>query len=72
MDINMRVDHTVIDAELLGDLASGNGLHAARTRVDVRNDALAADWLRLELGRGQLSGIFRRDALLVHAHTPDR
>jgi hypothetical protein len=35
-------------------------------RVDVRNAALAADWLRAELGRGQLSGIFRRDDLLVH------
>jgi hypothetical protein len=34
--------------------------------VDVRNDALAADWLRAELGQGELSGIFRRDDLLVH------
>jgi hypothetical protein len=47
-------------------LASGNGQHAARTPVDVRNGALAADWLRAELGRGQLAGIFRRDDLLVH------
>jgi hypothetical protein len=37
-----------------------------RPRVDVRNDALAAGWLRAELGRGQLAGIFRRDNLLVH------
>ena len=37
-----------------------------RPRVDVRNAAHAADWLRAELGRGQLSGIFRRDDLLVH------
>jgi hypothetical protein len=37
-----------------------------RPRADVRNAAHAADWLRLELGRGQLSGIFRRDDLLVH------
>ena len=37
-----------------------------QTRVDVRNDALAAEWLRLELGRRELSGIFRREALLVH------
>ena len=35
-------------------------------RVDVRNAAHAADWLRTELGRSQLSGIFRRDDLLVH------
>ena len=35
-------------------------------RVDVRNPAHAADWLRLELGRGELAGIFRRDNLLVH------
>jgi hypothetical protein len=47
-------------------LASRNGQHAARTPVDVRNGALAADWLRAELGRGQLAGIFRRDDLLVH------
>ena len=37
-----------------------------RPRADVRNAAHAADWLRLELGRSQLSGIFRRDDLLVH------
>jgi hypothetical protein len=37
-----------------------------RSLVDVRNDALAADWLRNELGRGELAGIFRRDDLLVH------
>jgi hypothetical protein len=35
-------------------------------RADVRNAAHAANWLREELGRGQLSGIFRRDDLLVH------
>jgi hypothetical protein len=37
-----------------------------RSLVDVRNDGLAADWLRNELGRGDLAGIFRRDDLLVH------
>jgi len=37
-----------------------------RPRVDVRSDAHAADWLREELGRGQLAGIFRRDNVLVH------
>jgi hypothetical protein len=37
-----------------------------RSPVDVRNDALAADWLRNELGRRYLAGIFRRDDLLVH------
>ena len=34
--------------------------------MDVRNDALAADWLRTELGRGELSGILRRADMLVH------
>lgn len=38
-----------------------------RSLVDVSNDALAADWLRDELGRAELAGIFRRDDLLVHA-----
>jgi hypothetical protein len=37
-----------------------------RTEVDVRNDANAADWLREELGRGRLAGIFRRGDMLVH------
>jgi hypothetical protein len=37
-----------------------------RPRVDVRSDAHAADWLREELGRGELAGIFRRDNVLVH------
>jgi hypothetical protein len=37
-----------------------------RPQIDVRNDALAAEWLRSELGRGRLAGIFRRDDLLVH------
>lgn len=47
-----------------------------RPRVDVRNDAHAAAWLRQELGRCELAGIFRRDNLLVHTpriglvHTP--
>jgi len=59
----------VLDDVLFAKEAShaGNGLPAARPRVNVRNDAHAADWLRLELGRGELSGIFRRDDLLVHA-----
>jgi hypothetical protein len=38
----------------------------ARPRVQVTNSALAADWLREELGRGELAGIFRRGAELVH------
>jgi hypothetical protein len=37
-----------------------------RSGVDVRNDANAADWLREELGRGRLAGIFRRGDMLVH------
>ncbi len=38
----------------------------SRPRVDVRNDAHAVEWLRGELGRGELAGIFRRDNELVH------
>jgi hypothetical protein len=38
----------------------------SRPRVQVSNDAIAADWLREELGRGELAGIFRRDSELVH------
>ena len=34
--------------------------------VDVTNAAVAADWLRGELGRGELSGLFLREDLLVH------
>jgi hypothetical protein len=34
--------------------------------IDVTNTAEAADWLRGELGRGDLSGLFLREDLLVH------
>lgn len=34
--------------------------------VPVNNQAEAAKWLRAELGRGKLSGLFRRDGALVH------
>jgi hypothetical protein len=34
--------------------------------VNVTNVAWAADWLRGELGRGELSGLFLREGLLVH------
>lgn len=36
------------------------------TRVVVNNAALAAEWLRNELGRGELACLFRRDWALVH------
>lgn len=39
---------------------------AGRPHVDVCNVAHAAEWLRDELGRGELAGIFRRDNELVH------
>jgi hypothetical protein len=42
------------------------GRDGGQPSVDVRNDALAADWLRTELGRGELAGIFRRGDMLVH------
>lgn len=37
-----------------------------RTQVEVSNAAMAAEWLRHEIGKGQLSGIFRRETELVH------
>jgi hypothetical protein len=40
--------------------------NGARPEIDVRNDADAADWLRAELGRARLAGIFRRGDMLVH------
>jgi hypothetical protein len=50
-----------------------------RPLVDVRNEALAADWLREELGRGKLAGIFRRGDMLVqtprigeHGYVPSK
>lgn len=39
---------------------------ASRNRVIVNNTAIAAEWLRGELGRGELSCLFRRDWALVH------
>jgi hypothetical protein len=33
--------------------------------IDVTNQADAADWLRGELGKGELSGIFLREDMLV-------
>lgn len=53
--------------ELGNDSAAPNPAeNEERQQVDVRNDANAADWLRNELGRGELAGIFRREDLLVH------
>jgi hypothetical protein len=37
-----------------------------RQKVIVSNPAVAADWLRLELGRGELACLFRRKDLIVH------
>ena len=34
--------------------------------INVTNTAEAADWLRAELGRADLSGLFLRENLLVH------
>jgi 5S rRNA maturation endonuclease (ribonuclease M5) len=53
---------SVTDLPKVGPQAGGG----ARPRVQVTNAALAADWLREELGRGGLAGIFRRGAELVH------
>lgn len=36
-----------------------------RQRVNISSHAVAAAWLREELGRGELAGVFRRDSLLV-------
>jgi hypothetical protein len=50
------------------DLWIQNMVRAAerRPRVAVNNDAEAADWLRTELGHHELSGLFRREDVLVH------
>lgn len=37
-----------------------------KEQVTVNNPAMAAEWLRNELGRGELSGIFIKDTVLVH------
>jgi hypothetical protein len=37
-----------------------------KTTVQVNNPAMAAEWLRNELGTGELSGIFIKDGILVH------
>ena len=39
-----------------------------KERLNVSNAAIAADWLRSEIGRGELAGVFRREDYL--AHTP--
>ena len=55
-------------AEAMANASSANGQHApdGRVRLEITNAALMADWLRNELGKGQLAGIFRRDGQLVH------
>ena len=37
-----------------------------RPQIEVTNSAITARWLRDQLGTGELSGIFRREAELVH------
>lgn len=37
-----------------------------RAEIDASNPAIAADWLRVEAGRGKLSGLFRRAGTIVH------
>src|SRR5690606_9444952 len=37
-----------------------------RLPLDVTNAALAADWLRTQLGRGPLAGMFNRSGQIVH------
>ena len=39
---------------------------APKATVNVANDSAALDWLRSEIGRGRLSGVFRRGESLVH------
>lgn len=41
-----------------------SGVRRPALRVD--NSALAADWLRMQIGAGPLSGLFNRDGMLVH------
>jgi hypothetical protein len=61
-DLRAKVEPTEANNKVPTE-AAGDG---QRPRVDIRNDADAADWLRAELGRGRLVGIFRRDDQLVH------
>lgn len=42
------------------------GMPGKRPRVIVSNQANAAEWLRGELGQGELSCLFRRNGVLVH------
>jgi hypothetical protein len=51
--------------ERFGDSDTPRDVGKIRPQVDVCNDATAADWLREELGRGRLAGIFRRGDMLV-------
>lgn len=43
---------------------------ACRLPLDVSNAATAADWLREQLGRGPLAGVFRRGEANTLVHTP--
>lgn len=46
--------------------AEVDGYGSDRPEVNITNHAIAADWLREEVGRGELAGIFRRGDNLVH------
>lgn len=41
-------------------------LRSLKPRADVTSAKVATDWLRGELGRGELAGLFRRNGKLVH------
>ena len=60
-DLRAKVE---LESPADGPAPSGTD-NSDRSPVDVRNDALAADWLRNELGKGKLAGIFRRGDMLV-------
>ncbi|MCW2767970.1 MAG: hypothetical protein JWO11_3929 [Nocardioides sp.] len=44
----------------------GPATNNEKPSVDVTNDSYALDWLEAEVGRGRLSGVFRRAQELVH------
>lgn len=53
-------------AQQMAPSTGGGRVIAHDNEVDVTNHALAADWLRQELGTGLLSGVFHRKGELVY------
>jgi hypothetical protein len=59
-------DYSDEEMEALWALDRAEEIYAeARPEIDIHTDATATDWLREELGRGKLAGIFRRVDMLI-------